>query len=73
MICSTVNPFVILFVFSFPGAGNHYAEIQVVEEIYDELAANRMGIHQQGQVGSLASIWSFVVILQCISFVFFLF
>jgi len=33
------------------GAGNHYAEIQVVEEIADPRAAARMGIDQIGQVG----------------------
>lgn len=38
------------------GAGNHYAEIQVVEEIYDGLAATRMGIEEKGQVGSLAGL-----------------
>ena len=32
------------------GAGNHYAEIQVVDEIFDKFAANRMGIDQTGQV-----------------------
>lgn len=32
------------------GAGNHYAEIQVVEEIYDQDAASRMGIGTVGQV-----------------------
>lgn len=32
------------------GAGNHYAEIQVVDEIYDEFAAKKMGIDQKGQV-----------------------
>merc|ERR1712050_430110 len=32
------------------GAGNHYAEIQVVDEIYDKFAAGRMGIDQKGQV-----------------------
>merc|ERR1712112_140688 len=32
------------------GAGNHYAEIQVVDEIYDKFAANKMGIERQGQV-----------------------
>ncbi|CAI8052508.1 RNA-splicing ligase RtcB homolog [Geodia barretti] len=32
------------------GAGNHYAEIQVVDEIYDDLAAYRMGVEQKGQV-----------------------
>lgn len=32
------------------GAGNHYAEIQVVEEIYDAKAAKKMGIDREGQV-----------------------
>ena len=32
------------------GAGNHYIEIQVVEEVYDEYAARCMGIDQVGQV-----------------------
>ena len=32
------------------GAGNHYAEIQVVDEIYDKFAAGCMGIDQIGQV-----------------------
>lgn len=32
------------------GAGNHYAEIQVVDEIYDSHAAKKMGIDQKGQV-----------------------
>jgi len=32
------------------GAGNHYCEIQVVDEIYDEFAAKKMGIHDVGQV-----------------------
>ena len=32
------------------GAGNHYAEIQVVDEIFDVHAAERMGIGQRGQV-----------------------
>merc|ERR1719229_557279 len=32
------------------GAGNHYAEIQVVEEIYDEFVAKKMGIDQKNQV-----------------------
>jgi len=32
------------------GAGNHYTEIQVVDEIYDHYAAKKMGIHQIGQV-----------------------
>ncbi len=31
------------------GAGNHYAEIQIVDEVYDKLAADRMGI-RKGQV-----------------------
>ena len=32
------------------GAGNHYAEVQVVEQIYDKHAATRMGIDRVGQV-----------------------
>jgi tRNA-splicing ligase RtcB (3'-phosphate/5'-hydroxy nucleic acid ligase) len=32
------------------GAGNHYAEVQVVDEIYDKAAASRMGIEELGQV-----------------------
>lgn len=32
------------------GAGNHYAEIQIVDEIYDEFAAKKMGVEFQGQV-----------------------
>lgn len=32
------------------GAGNHYAEIQVVDEIYDKSNANRMGIDRINQV-----------------------
>jgi tRNA-splicing ligase RtcB len=32
------------------GAGNHYVEVQVVDEIYDEAAAKRMGIGTIGQV-----------------------
>eukprot|EP00656_Telonema_subtile_P020634 TRINITY_DN2171_c0_g1_i2.p1 TRINITY_DN2171_c0_g1~~TRINITY_DN2171_c0_g1_i2.p1 ORF type:complete len:534 (+),score=179.93 TRINITY_DN2171_c0_g1_i2:131-1732(+) len=32
------------------GAGNHYAEIQVVDEIYDTEAAEKMGINSIGQV-----------------------
>ena len=35
---------------AFLGAGNHYAEIQVVDEIYDKFAAGCMGIDQIGQV-----------------------
>eukprot|EP00887_Chlorella_sp_A99_P001451 scaffold8.g1451.t1 len=32
------------------GAGNHYAEIQVVDEVFDKVAARKMGIDQPGQV-----------------------
>mmetsp|Transcript_3236 Transcript_3236/g.7105 ORF Transcript_3236/g.7105 Transcript_3236/m.7105 type:complete len:507 (+) Transcript_3236:115-1635(+) len=32
------------------GAGNHYAEIQVVEKIFDVAAARKMGIEWEGQV-----------------------
>eukprot|EP00741_Cyanophora_paradoxa_P014754 tig00020824_g14232.t1 len=32
------------------GAGNHYAEIQVVDEIFDKNAAKKMGVDRIGQV-----------------------
>lgn len=32
------------------GAGNHYAEIQVVDEIYDKASASRMGVDDVGQI-----------------------
>lgn len=32
------------------GAGNHYAEIQVVDEIFDKSAAANMGVEETGQV-----------------------
>eukprot|EP00499_Haloplacidia_sp_CaronLabIsolate_P004322 CAMPEP_0196775098 /NCGR_PEP_ID=MMETSP1104-20130614/3822_1 /TAXON_ID=33652 /ORGANISM="Cafeteria sp., Strain Caron Lab Isolate" /LENGTH=476 /DNA_ID=CAMNT_0042145263 /DNA_START=56 /DNA_END=1486 /DNA_ORIENTATION=+ len=32
------------------GAGNHYAEIQVVDEIFDKAAASKMGLDRVGQV-----------------------
>jgi tRNA-splicing ligase RtcB (3'-phosphate/5'-hydroxy nucleic acid ligase) len=32
------------------GAGNHYCEIQVVDEIYDAVAATKMGIARVGQI-----------------------
>lgn len=32
------------------GAGNHYCEIQVVDEIYNDYAAKKMGIDHKGQV-----------------------
>ena len=32
------------------GGGNHYVEVQVVEEIYDEAAAKCMGVDKVGQV-----------------------
>uniref|UniRef100_A0A673K870 3'-phosphate/5'-hydroxy nucleic acid ligase n=1 Tax=Sinocyclocheilus rhinocerous TaxID=307959 RepID=A0A673K870_9TELE len=32
------------------GAGNHYAEIQVVDEIYNDYAAKKMGIDHKGQI-----------------------
>ena len=35
------------------GAGNHYAEMQIVEEIYDPAAAQKMGIDKVGQVRDL--------------------
>ena len=36
------------------GAGNHYAEMQVVEEIFDKAAAQKMGIHRVGQASAAA-------------------
>ena len=35
------------------GAGNHYAEIQVIDKVFDDAAARKMGIDQEGQVGIL--------------------
>ena len=32
------------------GAGNHYAEIQVVDEIYNMYTAKKMGVDRPGQV-----------------------
>lgn len=32
------------------GAGNHYVEVQVVEEVFDQPAADRMGIGKKNQV-----------------------
>ncbi|XP_071960194.1 RNA-splicing ligase RtcB homolog [Antedon mediterranea] len=32
------------------GAGNHYAEIQVVDDIYDRHTAQKMGIEHKGQI-----------------------
>jgi RNA-splicing ligase RtcB len=36
------------------GAGNHYCEVQVVEEIYDKHAASMMGIDHKNQVCAFA-------------------
>lgn len=35
-----------------PHAGNHYTEIQVVDQIYDSAAAAVMGITEPGQASS---------------------
>jgi tRNA-splicing ligase RtcB len=32
------------------GAGNHYAEIQIVDEVYNQKAADKMGVGELGQV-----------------------
>lgn len=40
----------LLFQLGTLGAGNHYAEIQIVDEIYDRFAAGKMGIDFKGQV-----------------------
>ncbi|KAK1875357.1 RNA-splicing ligase RtcB like [Dissostichus eleginoides] len=37
------------------GAGNHYCEIQVVDEIYNDYAAKKMGIDHKGQVYALVA------------------
>lgn len=37
------------------GAGNHYAEIQVVDEIHDEKAASKMGLDEVGQVRGIVN------------------
>ena len=34
------------------GAGNHYCEIQIVDEVHDEWAARRMGIGEKGKWSS---------------------
>jgi tRNA-splicing ligase RtcB len=39
-----------LFQLGTLGAGNHYAEIQVVDEIFDKFNAKKMGIVEKGQV-----------------------
>lgn len=41
---------IIVFQLGTLGAGNHYAEIQVVDEIFDKWAASKMGIEEKGQV-----------------------
>ena len=40
----------VAFLYNIPYTGNHYAEIQRVDEIYDTYAAKRMGIDRVGQV-----------------------
>ena len=40
----------VLFQLGTLGAGNHYAEIQVVDEIYNPYNARKMGIDRKGQV-----------------------
>jgi hypothetical protein len=32
------------------GAGNHYAEVQVIDRVFDRAAARKMGIDEEGQV-----------------------
>jgi hypothetical protein len=32
------------------GSGNHYCEVQVIEEIFDSEAAGKMGLHKVGQI-----------------------
>lgn len=33
------------------GSGNHYIELEVVDEIYDKAIAKRFGVEQEGQIG----------------------
>ena len=33
------------------GSGNHYIEVEVIDQIFDERAAKRMGIEEVGQIG----------------------
>ena len=33
------------------GSGNHYVEVEVVERIFDNAVAKRMGIYEEGQIG----------------------
>ena len=40
------------------GAGNHYAEIQVIDKVFDDAAARKMGIDQEGQVSPWRSRYS---------------
>ncbi|VDK60472.1 unnamed protein product [Gongylonema pulchrum] len=44
------NGLIAMFELGTLGAGNHYGEVQVVDEIYDEYAASKMGIDRVGQV-----------------------
>ncbi len=37
------------------GAGNHYAEIQVIDKVFDAAAARKMGIEQAGQARNFIS------------------
>lgn len=32
------------------GAGNHYAEVQAVDQIFDKMAARKMGLDEEGQI-----------------------
>ncbi len=36
------------------GAGNHYAEIQIVDHVFDAAAARKMGIDRVGQARARA-------------------
>ena len=50
LIVNTITLDDLLFQLGTLGAGNHYAEIQAVDEIFDEYAAKKMGIEFKGQV-----------------------
>ena len=55
MLC--FNKFYLVLQLGTLGAGNHYAEVQVVDEIYNEFNARKMGIEHTGQVLCHDSLW----------------
>lgn len=49
MIACKNKYLLIFFQLGTLGAGNHYGEVQVVDEIYDKYAASKMGIDHIGK------------------------